>query len=65
MELCFTNSLMRIGAGNAQANKGGGMAHAHIGHVMTGWSDTPEGMGPQPPAIAEAENAIQHAGFAA
>ena len=41
------------------------MAHVHIGHVMTGWKDTPENGGLLPTAIAEAKVAAQHAGFAA
>jgi hypothetical protein len=41
------------------------MAHAHMGHVLTGWQDTPDQMGLLPTAQAEAEVAAQHAGFAA
>ncbi len=41
------------------------MAHVHIGHVMTGWKDTPKKWGLLPTAIAEAEVAVKHAGFAA
>ena len=40
-------------------------AHAHIGHVMTGWSDTPGGAGLLPTARSEATVAVQHAGYAA
>ena len=40
------------------------MAHVHIGHVLTGWSGTPGDKGLLPTAIAEANIAIQHAGFA-
>ena len=40
-------------------------SHVHIGHVMTGWTDTPEKRGLLPTAIAEAKVAAQHAGFAA
>jgi hypothetical protein len=36
-------------------------AHAHIGHVMSGWADTPDGQGLLPVAKAEAEIARQHA----
>jgi hypothetical protein len=36
-----------------------------MGHVLTGWQDTPEQMGLLPTAQAEAEVAAQHAGFAA
>jgi len=41
------------------------MAHAHMGHVLTGWQDTPDQAGLLPTAIAEADVAVQHAGFAA
>ena len=40
-------------------------AHNHIGHVMDGWRDTPEGQGMLPAAIAEARIAARHAGLAA
>jgi len=40
-------------------------AHLHMGHVMEGWSDTPEEKGLLPTAIAEAEIALQHARLAA
>lgn len=39
-------------------------AHAHIGHVMTGWGDTPDGQGLLPVAGAEAKTARQHAALA-
>ena len=39
-------------------------AHSHIGHVMTGWADTPEQWGFLPTAIMEAKIAAQHAGYA-
>ena len=48
------------GQGHADKN----MAHVHIGHVLTGWNDTPDKMGLLPTAIAEANVAAQHAGFA-
>jgi hypothetical protein len=41
------------------------MAHAHMGHILTGWQDTPDQAGLLPTAIAEADVAAQHAGFAA
>jgi hypothetical protein len=41
------------------------MAHAHMGHVLTSWQDTPDQMGLLPTAQAEAQVAAQHAGFAA
>lgn len=40
------------------------MAHMHMGHVMAGWQDTPQGRGLLPTAIAEADVALQHAGLA-
>jgi len=45
----------------AQANP----AHTHVGHVMDGFSGTPNGQGLLPTAQAEAAIAAQHAGFAA
>src|SRR5919106_7029295 len=48
-------------AGEAEPN----MSHVHMGHVLTGWQDTPDQMGLLPTAQAEAEVAAQHAGFAA
>ena len=57
-----------MGGGMAKADKGKkmgkNMSHVHIGHVLTGWGDTPAGGGLLPTAIAEANIAIQHAGFA-
>ncbi len=47
------------------AYAGGGKTHAHIGHVMTSWADTPDKVGFLPTAIAEAKIAIKHAGLAA
>lgn len=41
------------------------MSHVHIGHVMTGWKDTPNKAGFLPTARAEAEITIKHAGLAA
>jgi len=43
----------------------GDEARAHIGHVMTGWKDAPDGKGLLPVAIQEAEIALKHAQFAA
>ena len=40
------------------------MAHVHMGHVLTGWQDTPGGIGLLPAAIDEAKIAETHAGFA-
>lgn len=50
--------LVWSGAASAQES------HVHIGHVMTGWSDTPEGAGLLPTALKEAEIALQHAELA-
>ena len=36
------------------------VAHVHIGHVMTGWNDTPDGQGLLPTAEAEAKVARRH-----
>ncbi|WP_210395219.1 hypothetical protein [Motiliproteus sediminis] len=41
------------------------MSHAHMGHVTSGWKDTPSQAGLLPTAIAEAKIASQHADFAA
>lgn len=40
------------------------MSHAHMGHVMSGWNDTPGEAGLLPTAEAEAEIALQHATLA-
>ncbi|MEH6470362.1 MAG: hypothetical protein V7752_03855 [Halopseudomonas sp.] len=48
-----------------KANAENNLSHAHMGHVTTAWSDTPDGKGFLPVAIAEAKTAAQHAGFAA
>ena len=45
----------------AQANE----SHAHIGHVMTKWKDTPDQQGFLPVALQEAKVAETHAGLAA
>lgn len=70
--LGFAIALMGFAGCAGEGGMGGGkskkmgknMAHVHIGHVMTGWKDTPGGGGLLPTAIAEANIAIQHAGFA-
>ena len=51
--------------GTGDMMKAGDEARAHIGHVMTGWKDTPDGKGLLPVAIKEAEIALKHAEFAA
>ena len=40
------------------------MSHVHIGHVMSGWGDTPGGKGLLPTAQAEAKVAMAHIEFA-
>lgn len=50
---------------SAPALAAGGQAHAHIGHVMTSWGDTPKHMGLLPTAISEAKIAYTHAKLAA
>ena len=40
------------------------IAHAHIGHAVTGWHDTPEQQGLLVTAAREAEIGYNHAGFA-
>lgn len=41
------------------------MSHMHIGHVLTGWKDTPNNNGLLPTAREEAEIAAKHSGLAA
>ncbi len=43
----------------------GNPAHTHMGHVMTGFRDTPDQQGLLPTAVAEAKVAAQHAALAA
>jgi len=52
-------------ASDAATASDANMAHVHMGHVLTGWQDTPDQAGLLPTAIAEADVAVQHAGFAA
>ena len=65
---CLTlATLLLAGCASKMDDKMGkkNMAHAHIGHVATGWKDTPDKKGLLPTAVAEAKIAAQHAGFAA
>jgi len=41
------------------------MSHLHIGHVLSGWKDTPNNKGLLPTARDEAEIAAKHTGLAA
>lgn len=40
-------------------------AHAHMGHALDGFRDTPDSQGLLPAALAEAQVAVTHAGLAA
>jgi len=64
--LSLTAALVVSGSAVAtlQATAASGEAHAHMGHVSTAWSDTPDGMGFLPTAMAEAKIAAQHAALA-
>ncbi len=55
----------KMASKDKMAMKSGNEAHAHIGHVMTKWADTPKQWGFLPTAMMEAKIAAQHAGFAA
>jgi hypothetical protein len=58
--------LLLVGcAGESKQAAQTNMSHVHMGHVLTGWEDTPGEQGLLPTAQAEAEVAAQHAGFAA
>ena len=52
-------------SGNIDTAMAKSMAHAHMGHVTSGWKDTPGKAGLLPTAIKEAQIAIVHAGLAA
>ncbi len=54
----LAGALALTGATAASAQN---MAQTHMGHVTTGWGDTPGGKGLLPTAIAEAEIAVVHA----
>ena len=54
-------------SGQMMADKGKkppNMAHVHMGHVLTGWKDTPDKKGLLPTAMAEAAIAKTHVGLA-
>lgn len=48
-----------VGASTTWAQTPVSPAHAHIGHVMTGWKDTPQMKGFLPTAIADAQVAME------
>lgn len=52
------------GRGGAPVSVPAGPAGTHIGHVVNAFSDTPEGLGLLPAAVAEARIAAQHATLA-
>ncbi len=52
-------------AGPAQISMPAGAVGMHLGHIMNGFTGTPNGMGLLPVALAEAKTAAQHAALAA
>lgn len=66
MRMLTTAALAALIAAAAVVTAGAqqNMAHVHMGHVLTGWQDTPDGKGLLPTALDEAGIAETHAGFA-
>lgn len=58
-------AFVGLALGGATTAAQGSAAHTHIGHVMDGFGDTPDGQGLLPTALAEAAIAAQHAALAA
>jgi hypothetical protein len=56
--------VLLFAAGDADAQVPANAAHIHIGHVMTGWKDTPDMKGFLPTAMADAEIAEEQAHMA-
>ena len=57
---CMTTALVAIlCAATVSAQVPANAAHTHIGHVMTGWKDTPEMKGFLPTAIADTQVAME------
>lgn len=52
-------AALSVGASTGWAQTSASSAHAHIGHVMTAWKDTPEMKGFLPTAIADAQVAME------
>ncbi len=50
-----------LAASAGAADRMHAVSHAHIGHVASGWTDTPKGMGLLPTALTEAKIAAYHA----
>lgn len=69
--LAIAGSAALLAGCTAMYDEGGGVemagaeTRAHIGHIMSGWTDTPDGKGLLAVAIEEAEIALAHAEFAA
>ncbi len=57
-------TYVAIGAGRGSVTVPAGPAGTHIGHVVNGFSDTPNAQGLLPTAMAEARIAAQHATLA-
>lgn len=57
-------TYVAIGAGRGSVTVPAGPAGTHIGHVVNGFADTPNGQGLLPTAMAEARIAAQHATLA-
>jgi hypothetical protein len=62
LTIALLSLLIAVPAAQAEGMK---MSHAHMGHVLSGWKDTPNQAGLLPVALAEAQVAAQHADFAA
>lgn len=60
--IALTLLLSVVAGGVVAAEK---MSHVHVGHVLTGWSDTPDGAGLLTTAMKEAGIALKHAELAA
>lgn len=64
--LCGAALILAVVALPAEATaQQGNAAHAHIGHVLSGFGATPDGDGLLPTALGEAEVAARHARLAA
>lgn len=63
MRTIFSTALLGLAVVVSSATQAAGnsLAHAHIGHVMTEWNDTPERAGLMSTAIDEAKTALIHA----
>ncbi len=57
-------ALVGCASGYGMKKKMVNMSHVHMGHVDTGWSDTPDKRGLLQTAMRETKIAVQHATFA-